>query len=183
MISGFGRFSRRPIRIVDDDEDIVEGPELVQQPVRNPTFADYFGKGMQPLLQLEGEDAPVAFNVGQNMQAVEESVGEMPVEKAVTIDLEDGYIAEDDAIENQVVQNLAWKAPDGPVLEENEVEGQELALNMASESSASGKMLSARDAGGVQEEKKGWDPALILALVSMLTLGIVALFVRKRTVR
>lgn len=180
LISGFGRFSRRPIRIIDDDEDIVEGPELVQQPVRNPTFADYFGRGLQPLQDIAKEDAPVAFNVGKNMLAVEESVREMPVEKAVTIDLEDGYIAEDLDAENQVVQNLAWKAPDGPVLEENEVEGQELALNMASESSASGKMLSARDAAGVQEEKEGWNPALILALVSMLALGIVALFVRKR---
>lgn len=180
LISGFGRFSRRPIRIIDDNEDIVEGPELVQQPVRNPTFADYFGRGLQPLQDIAKEDAPVAFNVGKNMLAVEESVREMPVEKAVTIDLEDGYIAEDLDAENQVVQNLAWKAPDGPVLEENEVEGQELALNMASESSASGKVLSARDAAGVQEEKEGWNPALILALVSMLALGIVALFVRKR---
>lgn len=180
LISGFSRFSRGPIRIIDGDEELVEGPELVQQPVRNPTFADYFGKGLQPLQDFAEEDAPVAFNVGKNMLAVEESVGEMPVEKAVTMDLEDGYIAEDLDAENTVVQNLAWKAPDGPVLGNDEVEGQELALNMASESSTSGQTLSARDAAGVQEEKEGWNPALILALVSMLALGIVALFVRKR---
>ena len=62
------------------------------------------------------------------------------------------------------MQNHAWKAPDGPILEE-----EDLALNMVPGSDASGQLFSATDAGGVKDEQKqGLDPALILALLSLI---------------
>ena len=77
----------------------------------------------------------------------------------------------------------AWKAPDGPILEEEGLEGQNLALNMVPDSDVSVQLFTATDEGGVKDEQKqGLDPALILAILSLCGLGLAAVFIRKRTV-
>ncbi|MBP5444180.1 MAG: hypothetical protein J6Y60_13160 [Treponema sp.] len=172
MMSGFRRFSRADSETHGD----MAGPELAPVAVRNVDFADYFGTSVQPLQEFAGE--PISFNIGKNM-AETQGIGEKPV----IFDADLGYIDEASAAQIQDTESLAWKAPNGPVAEEENLENQSLAFNYAPEFDSVEKVLSGTDVYGSQVQASGgrW-VALVLALISLGALGFLAVFLRKRKV-
>lgn len=172
MMSGFRRFSRADSETHGD----MAGPELAPVAVRNVDFADYFGTSVQPLQEFAGE--PISFNIGKNMVETQ-GIGEKPV----IFDADLGYIDEASAAQIQDTESLAWKAPNGPVAEEENLENQSLAFNYAPEFDSVEKVLSGTDVYGSQVQASGgrW-VALVLALISLGALGFLAVFLRKRKV-
>ena len=172
MMSGFRRFSRADSETHGD----MTGPELAPVAVRNVDFADYFGTSVQPLQEFAGE--PISFNIGKNMVETQD-IGEKPVIFGADL----GYIDEASAAQIQDTESLAWKAPNGPVAGEENLENQSLAFNYAPEFDSVEKVLSGTDVYGSQVQAAGgrW-VALVLALISLGALGFLAVFLRKRKV-
>ncbi|MBO4319791.1 MAG: hypothetical protein J5857_04905, partial [Treponema sp.] len=71
-------------------------------------------------------------------------------------------------------------APDGPVIEESGLENQAVSLNSPVETGSSSQVFSASDT--VTSDAGTLNPALILSLLAILTLGALAVFVRRKTV-
>lgn len=145
---------------------------------RNISVGDFFAAMDSPA--YAESDNRVAFSVGKKMDAVVEGKKQ---EETVTVQEEFGYNNVASDAENLPLQNLSWHAPDGPILEDAGQEEEAIALNLNPEFNSSNQVLSASDAGNPQEESHGWNPALVVSLLSLLALGLVALCVRKRPVR
>ncbi|MBP5358660.1 MAG: hypothetical protein J6Y69_05680 [Treponema sp.] len=172
VFAGFRRFGMPDRYLIEDESDTTPGPVLPTE--RNISVQQSFVSVMNAPAYIT-EDKQVNFNIGKNMGIVEES---RIAPDTVTVGEDVGYNSEAYDTDNLPLQNHAWKAPDGPIFEE-----EDLALNMVPGSDASGQLFSATDAGGVKDEQKqGLDPALILALLSLCGLGLAAVFIRRRTV-
>ncbi|MBR6152861.1 MAG: hypothetical protein IKQ43_00320, partial [Treponema sp.] len=176
FFAGFNRF-----RFGETDATELRTANTQEAPVRltrNISVGDFFAAMDSPA--YAESDNRVAFSVGKNMDAVVEGKKQ---EETVTVQEEFGYNNVVSDAENLPLQNLSWHAPDGPILEDAGQEEEALALNLSPEFNSSNQVLSASDAGNPQEESHGWNPALVVSLLSLLALGLVALCVRKRPVR
>ncbi len=178
-LSFFAGYNRFKFGGMDRTEPKAEKTQEVPvRLTRNISVGDFFAAMDSPA--YAESDNRVAFSVGKNMDAVVEGKKQ---EETVTVQEEFGYNNVVSDAENLPLQNLSWHAPDGPILEDAGQKEEAIALNLSPEFNSSNQVLSASDAGNPQEESHGWNPALVVSLLSLLALGLVALCVRKRPVR
>ena len=178
LFAGYRKFS-----LISDAADTkpARPDPVVQGLTRNITVGDLF-TALASAPDYAEIESPVSFTIGKNMETISvEPVAEpLAVEKAVTNEVDSGYIIGDTEGDNLPPQNLAWKAPDGPVIEESGLENQAVSLNSPVETGSSSQVFSASDT--VTSDAGTLNPALILSLLAILTLGALAVFVRRKTV-